>query len=180
MSKRAAILLAVSSAVLSSAVALAADAAGHLKAGLWEITTQSSAMQNMKIPPAQIEQMRRLGVDISKFQGGAIVSKVCITPEMAARDALPQMAQQRRDCTVGAPQAETDGYVAGVTCHGPTVHGKGKWKVVYSGDESFSASSEFTGDAAGRPLSDHSVTSGKWLDAHCGTVKPAAGMQAPQ
>jgi hypothetical protein len=150
-----------------------AAAAGHMKPGLWEITTQSDAMQSMpKIPPEQIERMRKMGVEVPQLQNGAIVSKVCITPDMAQRQQLPQADQNGKDCTTSAPQTQGNGYTADIVCKGPNLKGKGTLKASFASDASFSSSSTFNGTAGGQPIKDHSVTSGKWLSTDCGAVKP--------
>jgi hypothetical protein len=149
-------------------------AAGNMKPGLWEITTQSDAMQNMpKIPPAQIERMRKMGIDVPQFQNGAIVSKVCITQEMAERNPWAQAEQGGKDCRTGTPQQQGSSYTADIICDGPDMKGKGKVKASFASSESFSTSTDFQGNAGGRPIQNHSVTSGKWLSANCGTVQPA-------
>lgn len=150
-----------------------AHAAGNMKPGLWEITTQSDAIQSMpKIPPAQIERMRKMGIDVPQFQNGAIVSKVCITQEMAERNPWAQAEQGGRDCRTGAPQQQGSGYTADIICDGPDMKGKGTVKADFASSESFSTSTDFKGSAGGRPIQNHSVTSGKWLGADCGTVQP--------
>jgi hypothetical protein len=142
-----------------------AHAAGNMKPGLWEITTQSDAMHNMpKIPPDQIERMRKMGIDVPQLQNGAIVSKVCVTPEMAQHEQWPQAEQNGKDCTTGTPQAQGSGYSAEIVCNGPNVKGKGTLKASFTGNTSFSSSSTFDGTAGDRPIKDRSVTSGKcWV-----------------
>jgi hypothetical protein len=168
-------LKSVLPALAASLVFTAAHAAGNMKPGLWEITTQSDAMQRMpKIPPEQIERMRKMGVEVPQMQNGGIVSKVCITPEMAQRDQWPQAAQNAHDCTTGAPQAQGNAYTADIVCKGPNIKGKGTLKASFADSTSFSSSSSFNGTAGGQPIKDHSTTSGKWLSADCGTVKPVA------
>lgn len=173
-------MLKIATTTLAASLVLAAHAhaAGNMKPGLWEITTQSDAMQSMpKIPPEQIERMRKMGVDVPQLQNGAIVSKVCITPEMAQREQWPRPEQDGKDCTTGAPQTQGNGYTADIVCNGPNVKGKGTVKASFTGNTSFSSSTSFNGTAGGRPIKDHSVTSGKWLAADCGAVQPAAPLQ---
>jgi hypothetical protein len=168
MLKKAAFVLALSLTAL-----LPAHASGNVKAGLWEVTTQSAALQNMpKVSPEQIEQMRKMGVDISQLQSGAIISKLCITKEMAQRDQLPQMEQAQRGCKLGNTQHTSNGYTTDIVCAGPEMKGKGVTKVTFASNQSFSASSEFSGTVNGQAFTDRSDVSGKWVDADCGSVKP--------
>lgn len=164
---------AISVLAVSLLCAAAAQAAGNMKPGLWEITTQSDAMQSMpKIPPAQIERMRKMGVDVPQFQNGAIVSKVCISKEAAERSQWPQPDQGNKDCKTGAPQQQGADYTADIVCDGPNMKGKGTLRASFAGNESFSSSTDFKGSAGGHPIQEHSVTSGKWLSADCGSVQP--------
>ena len=166
---------AISTLATSLLFIASAHAAGDMKPGLWEITMQSEAMQSMpKIPPEQIERMRKMGVELPQLQDGAIVSKVCITPERAQREQWLQANRHANDCTTGTPQAQGNSYTADIVCNGPNVKGKGTLKASFASDASFSSSSTFNGTVGGQPVKDHSVTSGKWLSADCGAVKPAA------
>jgi hypothetical protein len=112
-----------------------------------------------------------MGVDVPQFQNGAIVNRICITPEMAARSELPQ-EQGSKDCRTGAPRQQGGSYTADIVCDGPNMKGKGTVKASFGGGESFSSSTDFNGRAGGQPVHNHSVTSGKWLGADCGSVRP--------
>jgi hypothetical protein len=164
----------VSALTASMLFVMSAYGAGAMKAGLWEVTTQSAAMKNMpKVPPEQIEQMRKMGVDISQLQSGAIVSKICITKDMAQRNQLP-MDQALNGCKTGSTKQSASGYTTDIVCKGPEMKGKGLATVSFASDESFSTSTEFQGTINGQPISDRSDTSGKWISTGCGSVKPIA------
>ncbi len=148
-------------------------AAGNIKPGLWEMTMQSDMMKNMpKISPEQIQQMRKMGIDVAQLQSGTIVNKVCITKEMAERDEVSQMNAKETGCELKNTQRSGTTYTMDMVCNGPAMKGKGTIKTVYASDQSFSTSSTFKGTVGGRPVDDRNDSSGKWLDANCGSVKP--------
>ncbi|MFJ7565341.1 DUF3617 domain-containing protein [Herminiimonas sp. NPDC097707] len=152
-------------------------AAGNIKPGLWEMTMQSDMMKNMpKMSPEQIQQMGKMGIDMAQLQSGAIVNKICITKEMAERDEVPQMSAKETGCELKNAQRSGATYTVDMVCNGPAMKGKGTIKTVYASDQSFSASSTFKGAVGGRPVDDRNDSSGKWLSANCGLVKP---MQDP-
>ena len=66
-----------------------ADAAGKMKAGLWEMSIKSDAMKAMpKMSAAQMEQMKKMGVNMPIMEDGVMKTKVCIAaaliPSLAA------------------------------------------------------------------------------------------------
>lgn len=151
----------------------AAFAASNMKPGLWEVTLQSSSMKNIsKISEEQIQQMRKMGIDMAQLQTGAIVNKICITKDMAENENLPQMNHKGSGCEMKNQKRTNDGYTTELICEGAQMKGKGMSKTVFTSDQSFSTTSEFKGTAQGVPVNDRTDTSGKWLSADCGAVRP--------
>jgi hypothetical protein len=162
------------SMTMTTSLALAED---KLKPGLWEMTMKSDAMKSMpKISPEQMEQMRKMGVHVPQMQDGGIVTKVCITKEMAERDQMP-MTQKESDCEVKNYQRSGDSYSTDVVCNGPNIKGAGKMKGKMSGGESFSSTYDFKGTAHGQPITQKHENNGKWLSSSCGNVKPLGEAQ---
>lgn len=154
-----------------SAAALAADS---IKPGLWEMTMTSDAMKAMpKLSPEQMEMMRKAGVNMPQMLPGGIVSKVCISKEMAQRG-QPPMAQNESGCETKNYRRSGNAYSMDMVCDGPRMKGSGAIKGTYQGDSSFSSTFDFKGVAQGRPVDQHTATSGKWLGADCGGIKPLA------
>lgn len=161
----------VLSMLMAASPAFAQD---KLKPGLWEMNMKSDAMKNMpKISPEQMEQMRRMGVHVPQMQDGGMVSKVCITKEMAERDQMP-MAQNESDCQTKNYQRSGNSYSVDVVCNGPNLKGTGKMTGKMNGSESFSSAYDFKGMAHGQPINQKHESSGKWLASECGNVKPMA------
>jgi hypothetical protein len=164
---------AISTLLLSLPFVSVTAAAGQLKPGLWEMTVKSDATQKMpNIPPAQLEQMRKMGIDIPQMKDGAMLTRICISPKMAERDEPPVTAPNQTGCQPKNYQRSGNAYSVDVVCDGPMMKGKGKAKGTFSGGESFSATYDFQGSMHGQPVSQHQESNGKWLGADCGGVKP--------
>lgn len=156
----------------------AAWPAGLMKAGLWEMTIKSDMMKNMpKIPPEQLEKMRQMGVNMPQMQDGAMVTKVCVSKEMAERD-QPPMQHADSGCQTKNFQRNGNEYSVDIVCDGPNLQGQGTAKGKHQGMESFNSSYEFNGKAHGHPVDQHAETSGKWLSADCGDIRPFDMMKA--
>lgn len=156
-----------------SGVSATVSAAEQMKPGLWEVTIKSDAFKNIpKMSPEQMKQMRDMGVNIPQMQDGGMLSKVCITKEMAARDAAAEMAQNESGCESKNVQRTGRSYSADIVCNGPNMKGSGKVKGSYTSNERFSSIYEFKGTAHGQPVNHRQESSGKWLSADCGSVKP--------
>lgn len=172
--KKTAMLTVLFSSVVLSATAGAVD---KMKPGLWEMSTKSDMMKNMpKIPPAQLEQMRKMGMPVPDMQDGAIITKMCVTKEMTERDQLPQTSQHQTGCQSKNYQRSGNSYSVDIVCDGANVKGEGKVKGIFSSGESYTSIYDFKGLSHGRPLSQHIESAGKWLGANCGDVKPMGEM----
>jgi hypothetical protein len=151
-------------------------AAGPMKAGLWEMTTKSDAMKSMpKMSPEQMEQMKKMGVNMPQMKEGGMVVKVCISKEMAERD-QPPMGQNESGCESKNFKRQGNGYSVDIVCDNAHMKGTGTVKGTYTSGESFTSVNDFKGTAQGRPVNSHTESSGKWLGASCGDVKPMGSM----
>jgi hypothetical protein len=159
------------------AFAAAASAADRMKPGLWSMTIKSDAMKNMpKIPPEQMEAMRKMGVNIPQMQDAGMVMKVCMTKEMVERDQPPATSQNESGCQMKNLTRSGDSYTMDMLCDSPNFKGTGTIKGSNPSKESFTSVSDFKGTAHGQPADHHQETSGKWLAADCGDVKPVTAM----
>ncbi|GIZ50039.1 DUF3617 domain-containing protein [Noviherbaspirillum aridicola] len=163
--------------LLCSLLSAQALAAGQMKPGLWEMTTKSDAMKNMpKIPPEQMEQMRKMGVNVPQFQDGAMVTRVCITRQMAEGDQLPGLEKNEMGCQSKNMVRNGGSYSVDIVCNGAAMKGEGRAKGTFNGNESYTSTYDFKGTMHGQPVNQHSENSGRWLSADCGNVKPVAEM----
>lgn len=163
--------------LLCSLLSAQALAAGQMKPGLWEMTMKSDAMKNMpKIPPEQMEQMRKMGVNVPQMQDGAMVTKVCITRQMAESDQLPGLEKNEMGCQSRNMTRNGGSYSVDIVCNSPTMKGEGRAKGTFNGNESYTSTYDFKGTMHGQPVNQHSENSGRWLSADCGNVRPMSEM----
>ncbi|HVL75571.1 MAG TPA: DUF3617 domain-containing protein [Noviherbaspirillum sp.] len=158
--------------LLGAMISASAMAEPQMKPGLWEMTVKSDAMKNMpQMPPEQVEQMRKMGIEVPQFKNGAMVSRVCITPQMAAQGAAG-FEKYDSGCVAKNRQVSGNGYKADIVCTGAALNGSGKVSGTYSGGDKFSSSYDFKGTSHGQPVSHRQDSAGRWLGADCGSVKP--------
>jgi len=157
-------------------LALPAFAAGNMRPGLWEVTTQSPLTKSLpKISPEQIEQLKQMGLDVSQLQNGAVVSRVCITKEMVEREELPPFNESEAGCKITKQSHHDATYLVDMQCDNAQMQGTGNSKTVFANSESFSSTADFNGTVQGIPVNDRVDTSGKWVADDCGGVKPFEG-----
>ncbi len=174
-------LLAALSALLASPLALAQPGGPKLSAGLWEhsFTMKSQdgkiekAMKEMQqamasMPPEQRRQMEAMmgqqGMSIGP-KGNTV--KVCMTKEDAERDEPPP-AQD--GCT---QTAKRSGNVWSISfrCPGPPPS-SGNGTVTIQGPTAYSGVINVVSEVQGKPEKMQMATTGKWLGANCGNIKP--------
>lgn len=155
-------------------LSISASAETAMKPGLWEMTMKSDAIKNMpKIPPEQMEQMRKMGVNVPQMQNGAMVTKVCVTKQMAESQ-TPGVEKNEMGCETKNYKRSGNSYSADIVCNGADMKGEGKAKGTFAGDQSFTSTYDFKGTMHGQPVNQHHESSGKWLGTDCGSVKPVS------
>jgi hypothetical protein len=174
--------------LIAAAAVAAAGAAGAqtLKPGLWEVTnkTQTGAgrmqpqmaemqKQMAAMPPEQRKMMEemlaRRGAKLGA--GGEMTVKVCMTREMVERSEMPV---QQGDCKTTHQSRSGNTMKMGFACANPPSSGEGQ--MVFSSPEAYSSKLAITTTVQGRPEKVDMESSGKWVGADCGSVKP---MMAP-
>ena len=151
-------------------------AAGQTKPGLWEMTIKSDAMKNRpKIPPEQLEKMRQMGINMPQMQDGSMVTKVCISKEMAERDE-PPMQRGESGCETKNYRRSANGFSLEIVCDGPRLKGQGSATGAFFGPERMSSTYDFTGTSQGRPIAHHQESTGRWVAADCGDVQPVESL----
>lgn len=176
--------------LLASTVLLAAStsSAQTVKPGLWEITHQmqgapgsksEAAMAQMQKQMAAMtpeqrkmleEMMAKKGVQMGSAPGGGMAMKVCITPEMAARnDVAPR---QHGSCThtAGARTGSTQKF--SFVCTQPPSRGEGE--VTYTSPEAYTMAMKTVSTIKGQEETLDMKANGKWLGSDCGNIKPPA------
>ena len=150
-----------------------AEAAGKMKAGLWEMSIKSDAMKSMpKMSAAQMEQMKKMGVSMPIMEDGVMKTKVCISKEMAEQDPTNMAHQNHSNCTPKNVAQNGNDYSMDLICDGPDLKGVGMVKGSFNGSDTVRSSYDFKGTSHNRPVNHHTETTGKLLSSDCGDVKP--------
>jgi hypothetical protein len=154
------------------------------KPGLWEIQTRvggnpqmDQAMAQMQqqmasMPPAQRKMMEDMlaqqGVNLGMSKGGGMSVKVCITPEMAARQELP--TQTEGDCKIQLGARTGNTMKMSFTCTNPPSSGEGTY--TFRGDTGYDMAMRVKTTHEGKPMNVTMDGTGRWLSADCGKVRP--------
>jgi hypothetical protein len=169
-------------AVLMAACAGTASAQS-LKPGLWEIATQmqgtgpggdamaEAQKQMQSMPPEQRKMMEAMmakqGVQMGIKPGGGMTIKICMTKEMAERN---EVARQEGDCTHTNSQRSGGTMKFSFVCKKPPSSGEGQ--VTFTSPEAYNTKMAITSTHQGAPTKTEMQSSGRWLSADCGSVKP--------
>lgn len=174
-------------ALLSGVTLATATAhAQSIKPGLWEMSQKmggnaqmDQAMAQMQqqmasMSPAQRKQMEDLlakqGMGMpAQGSGGGMTMKVCITPEMAAKQDMPM--QGEGECTQTVTSRSANALKMNFVCQKPPASGEGTY--TFSGDTAYTMKMVMNTTHQGKPRTTTMNGQGKWLSASCGTVKPA-------
>lgn len=173
------------------ALPLATTAQTTTKPGLWEMSQKpvgdaqsDAAMAQMRQQMASMspEQRKTLQDSMAK-QGmplpsagpdGGLAVKVCITPEMAARNQPPPMG--KGDCQSEVVSRSGSTLQLRFNCKQPPSSGEGS--VTFQGDSAYTSVMNVTSQAKGKPEKVRLEGQGRWLSASCGDVKPPAAAAA--
>ena len=172
-------------AVCAAALACAPAHAQDFKAGLWEINSKVqpgggqlaqavSAMQKQMagMSPEQRQMMEGMlakqGVSLSSVNGNSAVVKICVSKEMAAQRQLPMQTNGNCTQTRGAMTGNT--MKVSISCANPPTTGDGT--ATFSSDSAFTASMHMTTQLRGQAETMAVDSSGRWLGADCGSVRP--------
>ncbi len=172
------------------AVGAGSASAQAIKPGLWEIATQmqggsgemASAMaqaqkQMESMPPEQRKMMQDMmakqGVQMGTSSGGGMTVKICMTQEMVDRNEVSaRQAANQNDCTHTNSPRVGNTMKFSFVCAKPPSSGEGQ--VTFTSPEAYSMKMTTTGTVRGKPEKMEMQTTGRWLGADCGTVKPLA------
>ena len=169
-------------ALILGVLALSAQAQ-VTKAGLWEVTSKlggsaemDKAMTQMhqqmaSMPPEQRKQMEAMlakqGMSLSAAPSG-VLAKMCITKDMVERSQMP--VQTQGDCTSTTSNKTSAGMAFKFTCTSPPSSGEGQYTFV--GDSAYTMKMKINTPQQGKPVITTMDSSGKWLGADCGPIKP--------
>ena len=168
--------------------ALAATTLAHAqstKPGLWEMTQKMGGNAEMDQAMAQMQKQmagmspaeRKMMQDMMAKQGvampapaagGGMTVKMCITPEMAAKQELP--VQTEGDCTTTVTSRSASVVKMNFVCKNPPSTGEGTY--TFQGDSAYTMKMLMKTTHQGKPQNVTMDGQGNWLSANCGSVKP--------
>ena len=167
----------LSSALLVSInLPLAALAADGMKAGQWTISMKNDMMKGMPaIPPEQLAQMKKLGINIPSGGGQGMEVQTCVTPEQAKLDAIPP--QQDKDCKIQNFKRSGNKYTGDMVCTGE-MKAKGKFEMTLDSNTAYRSVSSIKGVTSdGTPIDTTMESSGKWVKSKCDPNVASYGQQ---
>ena len=164
--------------------AAAATSAQTLKPGLWEITNQMQGAAGSKMDAAMAQmqkqmaamspEQRKMMEDMMAKQGikmdaGAGTSSIqlCLTAEMIARN---DVTPPEGDCKQTSQSRTGNTLTFSYACTQPPSSGNGQ--VVFVSPEAYTMSMQVKSKAAGKEQSMTVASSGQFLSAECGAIKP--------
>ena len=171
--------------LLSALSCIGAVHAQSTKPGLWDITQKMGGNAEMDQAMAQMQQQmagmsaaeKKMMQDMLAKQGmsmpttgacGGMAMKVCITPEMAAKQDMPVQADGECTTTITSRSANT--LKMNFVCKKPPSSGEGTY--TFSGDTAYTMKMQMKSMHQGKPVNTTLDGQGKWLSASCGSVKP--------
>jgi hypothetical protein len=171
-------------AVAFCALACAAQPAfaQAFKPGLWETNNKmgagggklqgAMAMVQQQLATMDPEQRKRIDAMMARqgvvLSNDGVVAKMCITPEMAAKQQLP--IQQHGNCSYQHAPAVGNTMAFSFSCTNPQASGEGS--ATFSGPTAYTSSMRVSTNATGASETVDIASSGRWLGADCGAVKP--------
>lgn len=151
-----------------------------MKPGLWEIHNKMSggqmdqAMADMQkqlaqMPPEQRKQMEaamaQQGVRMAPATGGGMAVQMCMTKEMVERNDVPV----QNGCTATQNRKSGNRVQFAYTCANPPSSGEGEMTFT---PESYTSHMTMKSTVQGKSETIVSDSTGKWLKADCGNVRP--------
>ncbi|MBE0547059.1 MAG: DUF3617 domain-containing protein [Rubrivivax sp.] len=154
-----------------------------LTPGLWEqsvtMKSQSGRMeqgmaqmqqQMAKLPPDQRKMMEQMmaGKGVGMAVGQPNTVRICITPEQAARDEMPQHDGR---CKQTAMERSGNKVRFKFSCTGdPPTSGEGEY--TFESSKAHSGNVVINTAVQGQPERMEMQTRGRWIAADCGAIKP--------
>ncbi len=171
--------------LLSAFACIPVAHAQSTKPGLWEINQKMGGNPEIDKAMAQMQQqmagmspaekkmmqdmMAKQGMSVpTAGAGGGMAVKVCITPEMAAKQDMPVQAEG--DCTTTITSRTANSLKMNFVCKTPPSSGDGTYTFI--SDKAYTMTMQMKTTQQGKPVSTTLDGQGKWLSANCGAVKP--------
>jgi hypothetical protein len=151
----------LAAAAVAAVMLPGAALAGHGKAGLW--TVSSETMLDMAMPQGMEKAMR--------MPSTRHTTQMCMSQEEVDSSAPPHIAEAGTGCTTRLLSATATGMKAAMTCSG-RLKGSGQMEISYRGAEHYQGTYDFKGQVEGNATAMTTRFKGDWVKADCGTIKP--------
>ncbi|MBV5297068.1 MAG: DUF3617 domain-containing protein [Rhodoferax sp.] len=180
------LLIGIATMVLAASAGTAS--AQNMKPGLWEIATQmqggsgemasamAQAQKQMENMPAEQrkmmqDMMAKQGVQMGTGSAGGMAIKMCLTQEMIDRNEVSaRQGTSQHDCTHTNSPRTGNTMKFSFVCTKPPSSGEGQ--VTFTSPERYSMTMLTTSTVRGKPEKMEMQSTGRWLGADCGTIKP--------
>jgi hypothetical protein len=140
--------------------------AGHLKPGMWKVTTVFDlGAAAPKIPPEQLARMQSMGIKLPAL-GQDITTQQCVTPDMAAKDVPPRMGRNDSGCTSQNEKVSASSMSADLVCSG-TMMGQGTMQMTYADPDHYTGLFTFKGTSVGHQVDLKSKFTGERVSDDC-------------
>jgi hypothetical protein len=154
--------------VIVAGLALAPEIAlaGHLKPGMWKMTTAIDLGASVpQIPPEQLARLQSMGIKVPA-PGQGITTQQCLTPDMAARDAPPHIGRNDSGCISQNEKVSASSMSADLVCSG-TMKGQGAMQMTFADQEHYTGLFTFKGISSGHPVDLKSTFTGERISGEC-------------
>jgi hypothetical protein len=163
------ILIAVLTGLILIAPSFAHE---HIWPGLWEITTRSDLLALVPhIPSEQMQQLNdlahRYGLKLPKIKDNTVISKACITQEIAQQEIPAYFYENHVGCTIQNATHTGSSYKLDLVCANQHFQGNGTAQGTFTSPESFMGSTEFESSVSGNSVFASAETAGRWIGEHC-------------
>lgn len=146
-----------------------ASAAG-VKPGLWEVEMEGMPATPM-MPPEQLEQMKKMGIDVSKMMAAMAKPRFCLTADQAKFDKPPATDKNNKDCKVDNWDSSGKKMKGKMTCDGD-FKGTMDMTAEVKSDTEYKTEVKMEGTASGHPTNMTMKSTSRWVSDDCGSVKP--------
>ncbi len=150
-------------------IAVSAGAADRLLPGEWEMTLKMSMKDGPKIPPKQLEQMKKMGIKLPFGDGEPFVAKQCITPEQATADKPFNNDRGGNDgCSLQNYKHTGNRATGDMVCKGGDIDGGGPFEMTLDSEAAYHGGWTVKGvSRRSGPVEQVAQVSGRWLKANC-------------
>jgi hypothetical protein len=151
----------LAAAAVAAVMLPGAALAGHGKAGLWKVSSET--MLDMAMPKGMEKA--------AQMPATRHTTHMCMSQEEVDSGAPPHIDQAGTGCTTRLLSATATGMTAAMTCNG-RLKGSGQMQITYRGAEHYQGKYDFKGQVEGNATAMTTRFKGDWIKTDCGAIKP--------